>query len=373
MLSIRVGATWNGGRPTGGRWLHGLSAYGDLALASTLRRPSDSDGGGGLLTASWSMPTANGVSLPAQVRYGSLVEIKAGPLTVGMGVVAETPNGDSVTVDGLFRLGEKRYAVDASGLPTTDVSVAVAQAITRGLRWRDDGTLPTGSIAALSEEQVNYNTVSALLNKYCTLMGKIWWIDRRGYLRIGDYPTTPRWLLSPSLPSMESADDDYASTYFVRRVDGVDTDGQPNAWDGAPAVDPTVDSTVAVEAAFDLEQLGYITGAAASAYAQDILAANAYRTGFTEGLSVIRGQLMTLGGVSPETWQVICGDPTMVRSPNWVSSSSRVQVGRRRDWVLGGAQWKQGEALTVVPFGLAPRTVASIGQNSAGRSELVFK
>lgn len=366
MLSIRVGATWTTSGPTGGTWLHGIRAFGDLSFSSSLRRCTGTDGGGGLLAASWSMASATGTTLPPMLDKGSLVEVKAGPHLIGMGTIAETPRGDSVVADGLFRMGERFLAVTSGGLPTTDVSVAVAQAIVNGLYWRDPGTLPTGAVAAASSTDVQYNTVSALLNQYCSLNNKIWWIDRFGYLRIGDYPTTPRWLLSPSLPSMESADDDFVSQQFVRYTNSATS--LPAGTSATDATAPTVRQDV-----FDLEQLGPMTTAAAGVYASAILAANKNRTGFTEGLSVIRGQIMTLGGVGPEPWQIFAVEPTMVRSPNWVSASSRIQVGRRRDWILGGTSFKQGEPLVITPMGMAPRTVASIVQADGKRAELTFK
>lgn len=374
MLSIHVGATWTADGPVGGRVLYGLRSFGDLEFSTTLQRPTDSTGGGGLLTASWTTTLPAGVSLPAVLRQGSLVEIRAGSWPIGAGFVAETPRGNTVTVDGLFRLGEKFLAVTSAGLPTSDVSVAVAQAIANGLMWRNPGTLPTGTLkTADAEATVQYSTVSALLNAYCKANGKVWWIDRFAVLRIGDLPTSPRWAVTPTTPSMETADDDYASTVFVRRVDSVGTDGQPVAWDGEKAVDATIPATLTRQVAFDLEQLGYMTALDGAAKAQAILDANKSRSAFTEGLELQRGQLITPGGVAPEPWQVLAVDPTMVRHSNWVNSSGNVQVGRRKDWVIGGTTYRQGQPLLVTPMGMAPRTQAQIVQATSGRSELVFR
>lgn len=370
MIGIRVGASWSAG-PVGGQWLHGLRNYGELEVTTSLERCTDSSGGGGLLSMSWTMDTPAGVSLPPALRLDSLVEMRAGSVLLGVGYIAETPRGNSVTVNGLRRLGENFLAVDSTGVPTTNIRTAVTEAIVNGLRWRNPGDLPNSALSALSEEMVRYNTLSALLNKYCAITGQLWWIDRRGYLRIGSYPTTPKWMLAPSLPSMESADEDFASAVFVRRVDGLNADGEPNAWGGASATDPT--APFIRQTSMDLEQLGYLDAPTATAHAQAILDANRARSGFTEGVSVIRGQLQTLGGVAPEWWQVFAVDPTMVRTPNWVNSSGSVQIGRRKDWVLGGTRWKQGELLQLTPLGMVPRKVASITQAATGKPELVFQ
>ena len=371
MLSVLVGGAWTSTGPSGGRHLHGLAPYGDLEFSTTLQRPTDSTGGGGLLTAQWSMTLPRNVSLPSVLHQGQLVQLRAGSLPIGCGVIAETPNGDTVTVDGLYRQGEDFQAVDSSNLPSTDLSVAIPQAIANGLMWRDPGTLPTGSLKTTdADATVQYNTVSALLNAYCRLNGKVWRIDRWGFLRIETLTTTPRWFASPTTPSMETADDDFASTVFIRRVGGVGTDGQPNAWAGNSATDSTVPQGMIRQIAMDLEQLGYMNSTAGAAKAQAILDANKSRSAFTEGLELQRGQLHS-GGVFPEPWQVWAGQ--MVRHANWVNSSGNVQIGRRKDWVIGGTTFRQGQPLLVTPMGLAPRTEAQIVQATSGRSELVFK
>lgn len=371
MLAIRVGASWNSGNPTGGKWLHGLAPFGDLEFSTILNRCTDNSGGGGVLTVGWSMALPSNLPLPAQIRQDRLVELFAGPHLLGMAVIAETPRGTTVTADGLYRLGEQFKAVDATGLPTTDVAVAVAQAITRGLRWRDPGSLPTGAVSAMSEDSVQFNTVSALLNRYCQISGMWWYIDAQGFLRIVSTSASGRtWALSPSVPNPETADESFASRWFVRRVDGVNTDGQPNAWDANDAQDTT--APMVREEAMDLEQLGYIDAAAGDAAATALLNASKSRSGFTEGVSVTHGQITTRGGTPPELWAVSFGDT--VQQPNWITASgAAASFGQNAEWVVGGTRWKQGEPLQITPIGLVPRTVASIIQSASGKQELVFK
>ena len=373
MLSLRVGATWGATGPVDGtgRWLHGLIPFGGLSFSTAFQRPTGNTGGGGMLVVSWDMATPANLPLPTQVRQDSLVEVFAGSWPLGMATIAETPRGNAVTADGLFRLGEYFKAVDSSFKATTDVSIAVAQAITRGLRWLDPGTLPTGSLSTLSEDTAQVNTISGLLNAYCRVNGKFWYIDRFGYLRIVDPPatTSPDWVLSPLLPIPQTADDDYVSRWFIRRVDGVDTDGQPNAFDTETAVDA---AAPAIREEFaDLEQLGYLGPSAGVAVAQAYLDANKARSGFVEGVQYAAGQLTTPGGVAPEPWAVAAGE--VVQHPNWLSASGDLTLGRSQAWVIGGTQWRQGEAPVITPLGLAPRTVAQItAAQGARRGRLVF-
>lgn len=368
-VTVRVGADWNGGAPTGGTPLQGLVPFGDLSFSTAFQRPSDNSGGGGLLTAQWSLSFGTG-PIPDQLRMNSLVELFAGPCSLGAAVITETPRGDTVVADGLFRLGEWFQAVDSSGNPTTDVAVAVARAITDGLRWRDPGGLPSGSVSALSEGNVQFNTVSTLINRYCQLNGKFWFIDRNHFLRIVDEPSTATaqtWALSPLVPNPQTADDDYASRYFIRRVDGVDSDGQPNAWAPNSASDPT--APMIREVAEDLEQMGYMSAPAGAAAAGAYLNANKARASFSEGVEVSRGQVTTLGGTAPELWAPCGGE--MVVQPNWLSASGDLVLGQRRTWIIGGTTWRQNAPLQVTPLGIAPRTVAQI-TGQGGSRRLVF-
>lgn len=370
MLSLRVGAAWNSGAPSGGTLLHGLVPFGDLSFATSLQRCTDNGGGGGMLEISWSMVLPSLTPLPSQIRQGSLVELYVGSLLLGMGVIAETPRGSAVTADGLFRLSEHFRAVDAGFLPTTNVRTAVQQAIGRGLRWRDPGNLPNVSLSSLSEDAVQFNSISALLNAYCRHNGLWWWIDAQGFLRIAAAPESGRrWALSPMVPAPETADEEFVSRWFVRRVDGVNTDGQPNAWAGNTAVDAS--AAMVREDSMDLEQMGYMDSTAGTAAARALLDANKARSGYTEGVSVARGEVTSLGQVAPELWMVGAGDS--IRQTNWVTAAGGAAFGQSAEWVAGGTRWKQGEPLQITPLGLVPRTVAAIVQDAKGKPELVFK
>lgn len=367
MLTVRVGASFNSGSPTGGRWLHGLVPFGNLSFSTAMQRPTDSTGGGGLHTMSWDLALPGDLPLPTELRWDSLVELFAGPVCLGAGVIAETPRGNSVTVDGLFRLGEDFYAVDASYLPTTDLSVAIPQAISRGLRWADPGDLPVGSLSTLSEDAAKFNTVAGLANAYCKANNKLWYIDRTHTFRIIDPPSTATqdWSLSPLVPNPQRAEDGFVSRYFIRRVDGVDVDNQPNAWAANTAVD--AGAPAIREAAEDLESLGYMNSAAGDAKAAALLEANKSRSAFTEGVEVARGLLTTLGGTAPELWAVAAGE--VVRQSNWLSASGDLVLGDSQAWVIGSTEWRQGEELSISPMGLAPRTAGAVAQARGVRSE----
>lgn len=372
MLSLRVGATWNGGAPTGGRWLHGLVPFGGLSFSTAFQRATDSTGGGGMHVISWEMALPGNLPLPTEVRQDCLVELFAGPCSLGAAVIAETPRGNTVTADGLFRLGEYFQAVDGLGLPTTDVDEAVTTAIAAGLRWVDPGDLPTGALSSLSSDSVQFNTVSGLLNAYCKANNKIWHIDRSHTLRIVDAPNldAPDWALSPLIPNPQTADSSFVSTYFIRRTDGVNVDGQPNAWAANSATDP--DAPMIRQEAIDVSDLGYLSSGDGDAVAEAYLEANKSRPAFTEGMQVAPGQQTTLGGTAPELWDVMAGQ--VVQQSNWMTATGDLVLGDRRTWAIGGTQWKQGEPLTVTPMGLAPRTVETVTQAQGGRrNRLAFQ
>lgn len=340
----------------GGAWLHGLAPLGDLEFSTQYGA-----NGGGLLVVSWSMALPSGYTHPV-LRQGVTVDVMAGGLRIGSAVMAEPDReGWRFVADGLLRSGERFVAVDGTGLASTDLSVVIPAAIARGLPWRDPGTLPVGSLSADSEAASNLNYVTPLLNEYCRINGKRWRIDAHGFLRIENEPTTIDWALTPDVPAQAMADDDYTSRLFGRRVSAVSgTPAEPSAWAPEQAEDTAAAERWGTrEGIEDLTDLGLITQATTEAALAAILASGKARLSPTQAVEVTRNHLTTLGGTSPELWQVAAGQ--RVRHFGTLSADGGPAFGQTREWTIGSTTYRDNEASIIVgPVGLAARTTAQV-------------
>ena len=364
-VEVRVGITW----------MHSLG-YGDIGdLEYTTVHGS---GGGGLLTASFSLALPRGFTHSA-LRQGARVQLSVGGWPIcSAGILAE-PDRDEwrFTVDGVKRLAERMVAVDGAGNPSTDLSVIIPAAVTRGLPWSyfSSGAeaLPTGAVSEASEEAANLNTIQAVLDKYCELNGKRWLIDRHGYLRFTTDTTTPTLALTPGVPSIATADDDYTMRVYTRRVSGLNTDGEPNAWAANMAEDTAAGARWGIsETVEDITDLGLLDSLDGQDIANAILAAGGARPAWTAGVAPAAYQLTTLGGTAVPHWLTEAG--AMVRHHGWLDSDGNLAFGKTVDWVIGSKTWRQSDqSLTIAPVGLAARTTAQVAAKQAREMQRSFR
>lgn len=364
-VGVRVGSTW----------LHslGYGHIGDLEYSTVY-----GVGGGGLLTASFSLGLPRGFTHPA-LRQGQVVTLSMGGWPIGSGILAE-PDRDEwrFTVDGLKRLAEKMVAVDGSGNPSTDLSVIIPAAcdtVTRspGLPWNYvTSELPVGAVSTTSEAAANLNFIQQVLDKYCELNGKRWVIDRHGYLRFVTDPTTPTLALTPGVPSIATADDDYVMRVYTRRVSAL-TSGEPSAWAANKAEDTAAGARWGVaESIEDITDLGLLTNTQGNTIAASILAAGRARPAYTEAVAPAPDQIATPGGSAAPHWLVPAG--SMVRHHGWLDSDGDLAFGKTVDWVIGSKTWRQSDrSLTIAPIGLAARTTAQVAAKQAREAMPGFK
>lgn len=356
------------GLRSNGTWLHGLAPVGDLRYSFAW-----SGTGGGLLTVEWSMALPRGYSHPA-LRKDALVELMAGPVTLGWASLTE-PDRDEwrFTADGLYRMGERMAAVDGANEPSTNISAIVTAAAARGWPWRNAGDLPSAALSTDSESSFNSNYASDVLNEYCRINGKRWCIDAERYVRIGDDPTAISWALTPGTPGMAVADDDYASRLFGRYVTALNTEGQPSAWGATTVVDSAAaDRWGQSEHIVDQTPLGLISSPDSAAALSAMLAAGRARPAFTQAVELVRGQVTTPGGTSPELWQVAAavGSGMKVRHHGVLDSEGAAAFGGTLEWVAGSASHDvAGRRLTLAPVGLAARTLSQVLAVQAPRTE----
>lgn len=326
--------------------------------------------GGGLQSIEWSMPLPVGYTHPA-LRKGALVELMAGPVTLGWASLTEPDRDEwTFTADGLYRMAEQIAAVDSAGAPSTSSATVITEAAARG--WPLAGGGVGGSLSTASEGDSIGNYLSDVLNAYCAANGKRWWVDSERVVRVGDDPTTVSLALLPGTPGMPIADDDYASKLYGRYVSAV-TDGEPSAWGFASSSDPVAAARWGREEFIvDLTPLGLITGTTASTQLAAMLAAGRARPAFARAVELVRGQVTTLGGTAPELWHVaaMVGSGVKVRHHGVLDSEGAPSFGGSLEWVAGSATHDvSARKLTLAPIGLAPRTLSQVLSVQAPRSE----
>lgn len=346
--------------------LHGLAPVGDLKYSFAW-----SSTGGGLLSLEWSMALPRGYTHPA-LRKNALVELMAGPVTLGWASLTEPDREEwRFTADGLFRLCERIAAVDEFNAPSTSSAVVISAAIGRG--WPLVGGGVGGSLSTASEATANGNYLSDVLNEYCRINGKRWWVDVERYVQIGNDPTAVSWALTPGTPGMAVADDDYASRLFGRYVTALNTEGQPSAWAATTVADSAAaDRWGQSEHIVDQTPLGLISSPDSAAALSAMLAAGAARPAFTQAVELVRGQVTTPGGTSPELWQVAAavGSGMKVRHHGVLDSEGAAAFGGTLEWVAGSATHDvAGRRLTLAPVGLAARTLSQVLAVQAPRTE----
>lgn len=335
---------------SGGVWLHHIGYVGDLSYKTTWP--------GGFLTVSWRMSLPVGYVHPA-LRAGSTVELFENGLSLGSARMAE-PNREewAFVADGMQLALQHCLALDALNEPSTNLTEAINAAAARGWPVGVGVGVPNVELSTLSEDKAQGNSLVQLLNAYCETTGERWTIDSASTISIAADPAEGDvdWVLTPGVPAMATADDDYTTLVVVRYVDTV-TGTEPSGW--APALAGSTTSTTPREKYEDITSLGLLTGAAASANAQAILDVNGARTGFSQGVEVLTYQITTLGGTPAHLPLVRAGQ--RVRHHGILSADGSLGTPSAREWVIGGTDYEAGSrTITLTPVGLAPRGLARV-------------
>ncbi|GAW54751.1 hypothetical protein [Nocardioides sp. PD653] len=298
----------------------------------------------GPLAAEWDMGLPVGFTHPA-LEQGALVKVYAGPLCVWSGVMAEPDrNAWHFTADGLHRLGEKFDACFTDASKTIDD--AIDAAIGRGLPW-------TRPFSISTTFTVTSGSISNALDAYCASTGQQWRVTPDGQVLVYDLPTEVDWAISPEVPAMPTADDDYASTLIITYSSGrtsVTDDAAAERW--GPREEPV-----------DLSSLGL---SASETIGDALLANRKARPAFTDGVEVTRARLTTPGGVPPEFWQVAAGTQR-VRHHGTLTSDGAPSLGGL-EWVIGATSYTDGAGtIALTPLGRLARTQAEVVAQQAAR------
>lgn len=332
----------------------GYGVVGDLEVQHRY-----SSTGGGLQVVSFKLACPPGYTHPS-LRQGASVQVLRGPVSLGSARLADPDrDGWSFVADGLYRQAE-HFTADGSTSP----SAVVTAANSRGMGWNGVGNLNGASLSTTSETAKQLNTVADVLNEYARLNNMRWGLDVTNTPYMVADPTAVTLALTPGVPKMATAADDYASRVTVRYVSAVSgTPAAPSAWALASASTTTTPHGIR-ETFEDITNLGLLSGATATTYAQQILATKTARPAFTEAVEVAPTELTNLGGQPVAPWQSLTGQ--RIRHFGILDSDGQAAYGKTLEWVVGATTYRPSEGtLIVAPTELAARTVAQIQAKTA--------
>lgn len=240
--------------------------------------------------ASWKIPAnplVRNWTHPALV-YGALVEIMLGPSVVWSGLLDE-PNWEDGTfsASGASREAETTLGLDGSGNSSTAPNVVIDAAIAAGdLTWTrigDFGTTPVG------ESDGGLVSLSSILDAWALANDSRWFVNAQRQLVIQPVDeAVANWLVVPGSGVLGSSSDERADRIYARYTDSA------TGLRATTFYPPT--GTARVKKPIDLTDRGAMSAAEAQGIAQAKWNELQGRSGWTNGLTLVNGQVTTVGG-----------------------------------------------------------------------------
>lgn len=306
----------------------------------------------GSWSAQWSIPANPLVKQwrhPALV-YGARVEVMLGPVCVWSGTLEEPDwDGGTFVATGACRDGETAVALDGAGNSSTKPNEVIDAAIARGvLSWTRVGDFGTTAVGDATSGLV---TVQSVLDAWAQANNSRWYVTPDRQLVIAPVDeTTPTWFVMPGSGVLGSSSDERVDRVFARFINV--TTGQRD-YVSYPASTPTS----GIEKPKDLVTgRAPMTPAAALAEATAIWNELQGRSGWTNGLTLGRGQATTPGGVVADLAMIKAGDTIRllgVPDPRGVAHNIDVVLGETDyDW--------SDDEVQVNPVGIAARDTQAV-------------
>ena len=261
--------------------------------------------------------------------------------------------------DGLYRQGERFSAENGVAEASAVPDIVVDQAILRGLGWRRTATISAVAQATGSDLP---GTVSALLDVWSSSTGQRWRVNRFGVVEPYTPETVASLTLSPQVPSMATADDDYATRIVARYVASVDTEGEPNGYAIAVATDDLAAAQFGpVERVEDITGVGLLSPSQAADIAEKVLTEGRARVAYTEAVQVDDLTCTTVAGAPMRPWLIRPGEQR-VRHYGANLSDSGLSYKGPSEFIVGAVTVRSEDAgaFTITPDGFAPRTVKGV-------------
>lgn len=297
------------------------------------------DGGTGSISWAFALTSR---SQHQALRSRSLVEVMCGPVALATGLLTDPDRTTwECTAYGIGSDARNFLALDGGGSNTRNVATAITQAMTDG--WKAINPDAVTGIAS-GDATGNPITLGQLLDEYASQTGKRWGVRGNRQLYMTTDPTTPHWIASPDSAAFGTTNEDRATRLAGRYLDsGTNTNMTAVAGSGAPAD------------AVDLTERGAMTNAQAVTILSNALARDRSTTAWTNGVTLTRKQIQTMGG-TPAFLPAIRGGQ-MMRS---FGLSYGVQA-LALDTVIGKTRYTAGEDMIYVePVNTAARSFADI-------------
>lgn len=328
----------------------------DGTLVETIAPASDFEirwNRNGPVEATWSMALRNN-ERPSCLHRNAPVEVYAGASMVFPGALAQ-PDWDNLqfAAIGSTRLGEGAECLTAGGAITSKPNAAIDQAKARGVvDWTRDGDFGNTDIAGAegdaSHDDPEPGKLNELLDLWATEEESQWRItDDRRLIIAPEDEDTPKWFILPNVGVLGVADDEVTDRVFLRYFDS--TAGKVRT-----ASYPATTPPGGVERRASVVGRGPMTAARATSLAAGMYRkALAGRTGWSNGLEVVAGQVLTRGGLVANLGRIRGGDTVRM-----LGAADPRRPGRRwLDFVIDEAIWRPGEqTIQLNPVGLAART-----------------
>lgn len=328
-----------------GRPLTSIGYWGDLEVTHTWPH--------GSWELKWSMALGP-FERPRELIAGAEVICKVGPHRIWAGNLPE-PNWASseFAATGANREAEGTLCFDSGGETTSVLDTAVDQGIADGfLNWtRPASVSSTPFVEGGTTDYLNY--LAALADAVTAEQQTRWYVDPWRAFRAAPDPTAPTAMLLPDNGQLGVAAEAQVGTVFGRYLDSTTGTYKTVSYgSGRPA---KVANWIA---------LGPMTAARATNLCAGVWAPLQAQTGWTNGLTIHGGELMSLGGNDLPLWMFRAGPTGMlrllgVRDPRGLSANT--------DIVLAKSVWRPGDdTLQADPIGKVARDFASIVTASGG-------
>jgi len=321
----------------------------------------------GCLTASWTLDIPVGIT-PVGLTPGRKVSIYDGPYRVWRGTLDDPQQGHpwQLAASGLAALGDRNAAVGGGGTPITDPNTAIDQAIARGLPWSRPNTLPTPTIT-----QGAPGSVADLLDEVQTASGQRWQVNADGQILMATDPTVPDYLLvNVTTPGGRTVAENYATTVYARFLNSATT--PPSASLAIAATQTAAGGSGpkdTYETIVDITDRGPITSIVAQQILSSALTLQGPRAAFTGSIPVQPGSLLTPGGAPVRLTTVRAGQLVRCIGDEPDPAYGELNFTTVIDIVIGETDYDAAaDLLTVQPVGFVPRDLASVLEDTAGKS-----
>lgn len=241
-------------------------------------------------------------------------------------------------------------ALNAAGETSTAPNTVIDQAIARGVvswtRVGDFGTAAVGEVDAAG----GLVTLQSVLDAWAEENDSNWHVDpQRNLIVAPSSETEVDWLVIPGSGVLGSAAEERVDRIFVRYMSSTTGRRATVSW-------PETTPVGGIEKPMDIIDRGPMTSTKASAIAQAEWKKLQGRSGWTNGLTLTRGQVTTRGGVEADLALVKAGDTMRllgVPDPRGLSHNLDVVIGDTEyDW--------EEDSLQSNPVGLAARDTESV-------------